>query len=68
MVRRHYSNGYIEEANCPNRYFKTPRQARTWARNSVTGITANADIRKTEYFHTDADGIESVETFFNTTN
>ena len=66
MVRRHYSNGYIEELQVPCMYFRTPRQARRWAINSVTGNSADMDVTHTEYFHTDADGVESVETFYNT--
>ena len=66
MVRRFYTNGYVEELVAPNRYFKTPSQARRFARNSVTGLTANADMTHAEYWRTDEDGVESVETFHNT--
>ena len=65
MVRVFYANGYVQEMTAPCRYFKTPRQARKLAVSLVTGVTANDDIVTTEYWGTDADGVESVETFHN---
>ncbi len=65
MVRVFYANGYVDEHTAPCRYFRTPRGARRHAKSLVTGVTANDDIVSTEYWHTDEDGVESVETFTN---
>ena len=65
MLRVFYQDGVVDTHEDGTGLATKPKEARKWAVALVTGVTANNDIYKTEFWSIDENCVESCETFFN---